>query len=299
LVATLAGCRSQTSTISNPFLAPDRVPPPATRTLLPGTAQPYYPGDPAPTSPAIGVPGPVVGPTNGFPTAPANGWNATPGYTPSPSYTPAPSYTPTPSYTPAPTVQPGGVYPPTSQLPAQYSTPMQVVGATGGFADVTPTYLPNQATPPLVLPVDQPSREVRLRAIPTSQIARANGVASDGFRPQGSSRTTGDIQLAQAVRPAGLDRELLQQYGYDPQYQWLRGKLWRDEASGEWRVRYVAAGGAADQFGGNIAIANPQVLGGLRSGEMVVLEGSFQSPDGFDQRSQPAYVASVVQRQQL
>jgi hypothetical protein len=42
------GCRNPSSGVANPFLAPDRVPPPATRAILPGQAQPYYPGDPIP-----------------------------------------------------------------------------------------------------------------------------------------------------------------------------------------------------------------------------------------------------------
>ena len=55
------GCRSQQGMAVNPFLAPDRVPPPATRALLPGQAQPYYPGDPLPvmqsaTSPQVQSP---------------------------------------------------------------------------------------------------------------------------------------------------------------------------------------------------------------------------------------------------
>jgi hypothetical protein len=44
----IAGCRNQPGALPNPFLAPDRVPPPSTRTLQPGQAQPYYPGDPLP-----------------------------------------------------------------------------------------------------------------------------------------------------------------------------------------------------------------------------------------------------------
>jgi hypothetical protein len=45
-----AGCQSQPGTFSNPFArSPTQVPPPATRTLLPGQAQPYYPGDPLPS----------------------------------------------------------------------------------------------------------------------------------------------------------------------------------------------------------------------------------------------------------
>jgi hypothetical protein len=58
----LGGCKSPSGGgIANPFLAPDRVPPPATRALAPGQAQPYYPGDPLPvmqskaTPPAIGA----------------------------------------------------------------------------------------------------------------------------------------------------------------------------------------------------------------------------------------------------
>ena len=62
VVCLLSGCRSQTVPLTNPFTGPNRVPPPATRTLQPGTAQPYYPGDPVPNSPAIGVPAPVTPP---------------------------------------------------------------------------------------------------------------------------------------------------------------------------------------------------------------------------------------------
>lgn len=43
------GCHNQpTLGLTNPFLSPDRVPPPTTRVIMPGTAQPYYPGDALP-----------------------------------------------------------------------------------------------------------------------------------------------------------------------------------------------------------------------------------------------------------
>lgn len=50
VVLGFAGCSNQQMSASNPFMAPDRVPPPATRTLAPGTAAPYYPGDPVPAA---------------------------------------------------------------------------------------------------------------------------------------------------------------------------------------------------------------------------------------------------------
>jgi hypothetical protein len=52
-----AGCKNQqTAVAANPFLGPNRVPPPATRSLLPGQAQPYYQGDPLPVSQNGGAP---------------------------------------------------------------------------------------------------------------------------------------------------------------------------------------------------------------------------------------------------
>ncbi len=50
LAFCLVGCTNQQMSASNPFLGPDRVPPPATRTIAPGTAAPYYPGSPVPAA---------------------------------------------------------------------------------------------------------------------------------------------------------------------------------------------------------------------------------------------------------
>jgi hypothetical protein len=49
IALALSGCRSSSNGVAgNPFMSPDRVPPPNTRALLPGQAQPYYQGDPLP-----------------------------------------------------------------------------------------------------------------------------------------------------------------------------------------------------------------------------------------------------------
>jgi hypothetical protein len=63
LAIIVGGCRNQSTALSNPFMAPDRVPPPSTRAIPPGTAQPYYPGDPLPatqSSAPPAAPAPVV-----------------------------------------------------------------------------------------------------------------------------------------------------------------------------------------------------------------------------------------------
>ena len=61
-LAAAVGCSNQPGALKNPFSAVDRVPPPSTRVLAPGTAQPYYQGDPLPAMQS----------SNGFtaPTAP-------------------------------------------------------------------------------------------------------------------------------------------------------------------------------------------------------------------------------------
>lgn len=47
LIVSVSGCANRQNMAStNPFIGQNRVPPPGTRSLAPGQAQPYYPGDP-------------------------------------------------------------------------------------------------------------------------------------------------------------------------------------------------------------------------------------------------------------
>lgn len=50
------GCRNQ-QPVTNPFVSADLVPPPVTRQVVPGTAQPYYSGDPLPPMNGAPLPG--------------------------------------------------------------------------------------------------------------------------------------------------------------------------------------------------------------------------------------------------
>ena len=63
-VAVFAGCRNHSTPMSNPFLTPDRVPPPTTQ-LAPGTAAPYYQGEAMPSA------APFAAPAAGMPQIPA------------------------------------------------------------------------------------------------------------------------------------------------------------------------------------------------------------------------------------
>ncbi len=180
-VCLTVGCRTPSSTLSNPFMAPDRVPPPSTRTLLPGTAQPYYPGDPVPQSPAIRSP--TIGvapsftplPTQNFApqpaqTLPPNGWNTTP-QNRAPQPTPAPVY---PS-----NASPYQVRPTSATLPVEPA--VQVANDQQGlrFNATTPQNFAPQPAPtvaaPSVVPTwSQPTPTIQPPTIPPSgaQFAR-------------------------------------------------------------------------------------------------------------------------------
>jgi hypothetical protein len=62
-------------------------------------------------------------------------------------------------------------------------------------------------------------------------------------------------------------------YGYDTNYQWLRGQLDYSPQHPGWRVTYVPAYGTPDRLGGSVAIANPQALSGLTRGDQVEVRG--------------------------
>jgi hypothetical protein len=307
IVCLLSGCHNQTMPVTNPFMSQSRVPPPSTRTPMPGTAQPYYPGDPAPT----------LQPT--APTSPPGGWNTSPQSSPISS---APSdnwFNGVEQAAADITLGPAGgesMQVPTDNQSLRFAQPAQYVEssvASPSQATVQPqqfTDTLNQVTPTqqvLPTPIDQ-QRQVSIRAIPSSELPSAGFDSSsprttrDGFRPQGSSRTARD-QIQAVVRPtetqaAAPSQESTTRFGFDPQYQWLRGQLQQSPTTGQWQLRYIHQGGNPDQFGGNVVIANPQVLGNLQPGEHISVHGSLEMMQIDAHAALPAYRITVLQRQQ-
>lgn len=62
-------------------------------------------------------------------------------------------------------------------------------------------------------------------------------------------------------------------FGYDTNYQWLRGRLENNGSASTWRVAYVPPYAPADQFGGVLPMANPTALGGYAPGQQVEVRG--------------------------
>ncbi len=143
------GCRtSQQTSIPNPFMTADRVPPPASRVPAAGTAQPYYPSDAMPPLPASQ---PAMQPLGSLP--PSNDITPIAGDT----YTQAaPSPAPR-SGSPIPGESPMAFNEPAVQIPNDEST-MRFAAVPQPTATASPT--PPGAPPALAQQAPQPTPTV-------------------------------------------------------------------------------------------------------------------------------------------
>lgn len=336
-VLALAGCRSNSPPLSNPFLTPDRVPPPSTQLLTPGSAQPYYPGDSIPATAPLATP-----------TTP----------TPAPTFVPAPNAAPPVNAYPGSPVTPtttpgyGGVYPPqangdavgipgddqamrfaSASLTPEPSTAAAASTATPLNPAASTFRTPIQSMLPVAQPLASsfprnaggqtsvqsaafgaPAQTPQIREVTPAEYqapaaaAGAAGVSaasSDGFRPQSNEpRTESTIAapLTNGFRPPSIGKQTAG--GDNPTGKFgVGGKQ-------EWlrgQLEYwPEAGewsirymddGPADQLGGRVLIDNPQVLGNLPAGEFVMVEGQLYGRQIDESSYRPAYRVSVVQRQ--
>jgi hypothetical protein len=337
IVTTAAGCKNQTTgQFNNPFLTADRVPPPSTRVLAPGTAQPYYAGDPAPVG---ALPQPTIG--QPIPGGVAPPGSAYPGYTTPPPSTPPAGWT-APGYAPQSSVGGGAMGSLASFNGDAISVPTddQALRFNPGAANVAgfnmpvnsaPTFnsyaaapadvrLPIQSMLPLgsaqgfdAAPQRLSAREVTpaeymaSMGAPSGVLQASTASSSDGFRPQGSMpRAAAEPDRPdQSFRPPALSREGVQQandssaqFAAGTNFETLRGQLeyWPD--TGAWSLRYLPAGTAADSLGGRVMIENPQVLANLPPGELVSVRGQLFGQQDDKGNMTAAYRVSAVERQQ-
>jgi hypothetical protein len=339
ILTTTAGCKNQTTgQFTNPFLTADKVPPPSTRVLAPGTAQPYYQGDPAPAGafpqPTIGqpIPGAAAPPGAAYPgygttppamSAPPSGWT-TPGYPPQSSIGTGTTDSlasfsgeavSVPTDNQALRFNPGSAS--TASFNAPANNPQSLNSYATAPADVR---LPIQSMLPLGSAQGFDAQPQRLTArevtsaeymastgAPSGVLQASTASASDGFRPQGSTaRSAAEPDRPdQSFRPPAITREGLQQandsstqFAAGANFETLRGQLEYWPETGAWSLRYLQAGTAADSLGGRVMIENPQVLANLPPGELVSVRGQLFGQQDEEGNMTAAYRVSAVERQQ-
>ncbi|MBI1902133.1 MAG: hypothetical protein HYS13_13615 [Planctomycetia bacterium] len=112
--------------------------------------------------------------------------------------------------------------------------------------------------------------------------------ASGGSSSAGNA--SAGTQATAARRPADMAST---EYGYDPQYRWLRGKLEYMQASRRWKLRYIPVHGETDDYGGSVILADAPELDNYAEGEFVSVQGRVEEdgPGGFS----PTYRLSRIE----
>jgi hypothetical protein len=179
-----SGCRSNGGGIaSNPFFAPDRVPPPATRALAPGQAQPYYPGDPLPVmQSATGQPsGEVVKSEGGIQEVSSTGrvlaWN-------------------TPSSGPVQESPPTAPSPTTVTATQSVSPPREGTVAIPVDGDSLRFALPQPVTaqPPAIIASNQATAATPPQQLAASQPAQSGVVPASYYEPDAAQSAASEAQ---------------------------------------------------------------------------------------------------------
>jgi hypothetical protein len=141
-------------------------------------------------------------------------------------------------------------------------------------------------------------------------------VASTGLQPIANQRsltpqtvrTTAPATLA-TIQPASTTGASLgtvasasnvriSSYGHDPQYHWLKGKLEYSQSTRTWRLRYIPADEAGDQFGGSVKLSDAAKLSGFQNGDLVTVQGAVGNATAAEQGSfAPLYNIERIQKQ--
>lgn len=243
LALAVGGCRQQGTPLANPFLAPDRVPPPATRTPAPGTAVPYYGGGASapPSSWRVGRDAAAAIDADGFADAP-DADSAARGRTSWAALDPSEDRIAVPS--------------------DDAGERLTQAAARGDDSLSSRTPLSGDAF-----------RRPRERN--TSE--HGGEVIQAGYDVVVPERA-GKVSRG-AQQPANRLRPRSARFDYDPDFRWLQGRLEHSQASGEWKLRYIPIDGATDEYGGSVILENPQALGDLSAGDFARIRGELRSSE--------------------
>jgi hypothetical protein len=116
-------------------------------------------------------------------------------------------------------------------------------------------------------------RDTGFRPVSTSRSSRTSGT-----RPAAKGAT---LSATPAAEEASHD-EHEDNYGFDPQYRWLMGRLEYSLAQKQWKLRYIPVAGEMDRHGGSVVIADSQKLKGYRPGNLVRVDGRLISSGDED-----------------
>jgi hypothetical protein len=255
LLALVAiGCRQQGTPLANPFLAPDRVPPPGTRAPAPGTALPYYGSElpPAGVAPASGT------------SAPASPWRVgQSGSSGGAIDLDAIADADKKGRVARDRTRWAALEAPDDEIAIPQDNEQGVQSrATASTARGQSLTQRGRSNEDAFRPPSEGSRSNRHGEVIRASYEVAADDEDTGTSPGGQPATN-------PLRPRSA------QYAFAPDYSWLQGRLEHSEASGQWKLRYIPIDGTTDKYGGSVIVDNPQALGDLASGDYVRIRGEL------------------------
>ncbi len=256
-----SGCRSSTSQGPvDPFLGPTRVPAPSTGSIYTPPADSYY-------SPRQSVPPQSGAAIPSFQQTAAPFQSA--GRSNEHSGTPQSSegWTATPSFTSASLVS-------ESSTPDMRSQPQPpIVAATVQREPIIRVLEP--APQAVVAEVPRSNNPGPTRVVNIVDLPRVADIGTSGFRTVSAEADplVNPVVAAVAQQPAERFAPSIGQYGFDPSYAWLRGRLEYSQVDRRWKLRYIPVDGNTDQYGGSVIIGNEAALAGCEQGEFVAIRG--------------------------
>ncbi len=150
-------------------------------------------------------------------------------------------------------------------------------------------------------------RTINLMDLPDAGSTRGAGSAATGAR--------GEVRLVSATEPVGgasagtpvnRSRQTTElggsfspraQFGHDPDYRWLRGRLEYSEIDRKWKLRYIPIDGTTDEFGGSVVVPDASVLSGYERGQFVEVRGTLGPvPEDEDRGYAPEYHVDGLER---
>jgi hypothetical protein len=324
-VSALSGCRSEGPTGTDPFFGRTRVPPPGTGAISGGPTDPYYSGAPSSTAPRYVPPAgtsPMVSPGTGTqPPSAGGGQNYTPPggtfkYQGS-SWAPmgssgvsglegrAASALPSGSSRP---IAAKATPPPAGRERVVQVLPPRTKAAAGSQETLIPSSAraATDAEPPrLQLPkgtveiTDLPPAGRSTAAARSSLASGGSGVrlASAVQQPDDSAAVSAAVDVSDDAvgSVSAADSATQAEYGHDPEYRWLRGKLEYSQIDRHWKLRYIPVDGTTDEFGGSVILPDPKVLAGCERGDFIEVQGQLGQKTAQDSYA-PSYEAAKVKR---
>jgi hypothetical protein len=188
--------------------------------------------------------------------------------------------------------------------PARYDARIRVVEPPAKTAEATPGEAPRE---PARFQPDGAVTEIsdlpKDRAASTAPKPRATIRAASDRSPTriaaGEEEEKGPVTSRFATTrstpgPSGGSR----QFGYDPEYRSLQGRLEFSESESRWKLRYIPIDGQTDKYGGSVVLSDSPQLDGFEPGDFVTVEGTVGKKDPRSRGFAPNYQLDRILRTQ-